>query len=1074
MTLHLHTSNRLDILADRLAAVMAGPPASPLAPEIIVVQSRGMQRWLSLRIARSLGICANCVYPFPNAFFADTLRDCLPGQPDTRPFERDVLAWRLMGLLSHEPAASVAAYLQDDAGLKRYQLACRIADTFDQYAVFRPDMLAAWEKGKLCYENDSEELWQAELWQSLGAQNRGMHRGRLLADFLAAIEKEGACRGRLPERVAIFGIAALPPYHLQFFDALARSRDVHLFLLNPCREYWGAIMTEKQAGRAARRANDRTEELHMERGNSLLASMGGYGREFYDQLLALDAADHDAFEQGGEDSLLACIQSDILNLRDRGADGEEKTAIARGDRSLQIHSCHSPMREAEVLYSSLLRLFEEDPGLAPHDILVMTPDLETCGPFVQAVFSSPEDELKRVPVSLADRSFLHAYPLYEAVLHLLSLGQSRFGAPQVMQVLEAPSVQRRLGLSEGDLDLIKRWIIETRIRWGRDATSRSQDDLPAFGENTWEAGLDRLLLGYAMPAGGKLFAGILPYDAMEGGSAQVLGRFAEFLEALFDLAGRLRGDKTLSQWAGLLQQMLDRFFAPEDDDETYTIRNIQEACAGLGRAAELSGFDAGVPLEVVREHLEKAFSQKATSAGFLTGAVTVCAMLPMRSIPFKVICLLGMNDGLFPRVARPPAFDLIARYPRPCDRSAKKDDRYLFLETIISARSLLYISYTGQNVADNSVLPPSTVVSELMDYIDQGFILPEGQHLVTKHRLQPFSPAYFRGGDLFSYSLRDYHCAKSIAAGAAAETLPFIGQALSEPEESFRTVTLDSLAQFLVNPAQYLLQKRLDIFFEKGDDLLDDREPFSLDGLERYGLEKDLLEHVLTGSDPEELYPVARASGILPHDMVGRQLFEDTRSAVERFAEQASPYISKAGAEAVPIALDFGPFRITGTLEGVCEGKQVLYRHARATAKDFMHAWIYHLALCANGAGHETLLFSLDKDRKPESWRFGEIESPGTMLQQLLELYWQGLQRPLPLFPKASLAFAEKPLKESGDERKALWAGQDAFEGNNFNAGDAGDPYIRCCFRDGEFDEQEFIALARSVYAPMIEHRSKL
>ena len=1085
MTLNLHTSNRLDILAGQLARIMAVPLASPLTPEVIVVQSRGMQRWLSLRLARSLGICANGAFPFPNAFFTQTVQASLPDLPDTEAFEREALAWRIMGLLPGIDMPSPRSYLQGDTGLKLYQLSCRMADLFDQYAIYRPEMLAAWENGKLCYENDGEETWQAQLWLGLVGQNLGAHRGRLLDDFLAAFKKDPALSRHIPERISVFGIAVLPPYHIRFFEALAEHCQVHLFLLNPCREYWGDIVTEKQASRLARRRGRPEampdEVLHLSRGNSLLAGLGAYGREFYELLLESPCQEHELFAEETGTSLLACIKDDILNLRDRGAAGDLKTTLAAADRSLQIHSCHSPMREVEVLHDTLLGLFEGAPDLAPHDILVMTPDLETYGPFVQAVFGAPESEALRIPFSMADRSFLHAYPLYEAVLHLLSLSQSRFGAPQVLQVLESRAVQQRFGLSEGDLELVRLWITKTRIRWGKDAASRSQDGLPACGENTWEAGLERLLLGYAMPGDeGALFEGVLPYGPMEGGAAQALGRFAQFMSVLFTLSDRLRGDKNLTGWSRLLQDMLADFFDPDSEDETHTLDTARQACAGLGRMQEISGFDRELSLEVVAEHLEKAFSQQVTGAGFLTGAVTVCAMLPMRSIPFKIICLLGMNDGLFPRVARSPAFDLIARHSRPCDRSVKKDDRYLFLETLLSAQQQLFISYTGQNMSDNSVIPPSTVVSQLLDYLDQGFTCPDPEkplreYMITKHRLQPFSPGYFEGKDLRSYSLRDFHCAQAIRQGADAKMPPFFSGDLPTAEDAFKTLSLDDLCSFLVNPCRFILQKRLGIYFDATEDLIEDREPFALAGLERYTVEQELLERRLAGAGAEQLYPSVRAQGLLPHGMVGELVYDASVGKIDDFIEQIAPYRAHASAEPVALVLQVGEFTLTGALSAMHNRTLVVYRYAKAKPKDFLGAWIYHLALCASGTGDMTLLFALDaRDTQPTGWRFPRIDDAETLLGNLLDLYWQGLHRPLPLFPKASFAFADKLLGKNGDEQKALQAALDAFEGSDFTGGgDADDPYINICFPDSEFDEREFMNLARSVYVTMMEHRVK-
>jgi exodeoxyribonuclease V gamma subunit len=346
--------------------------------------------------------------------------------------------------------------------------------------------------------------------------------------------------------------------------------------------------------------------------------------------------------------------------------------------------------------------------------------------------------------------------------------------------------------------------------------------------------------------------------------------------------------------------------------------------------------------------------------------------------------------------------------------------------------------------------------------------------MITKHRLQPFSPGYFEGKDLRSYSLRDFHCARAIRHGAAAEMPLFFSGDLDAAEDAFRTLTLDDLCRFLVNPCQYILQKRLGIYFDAAEDLIEDREPFALAGLELYTVEQELLERRLAGADTEELYPSVRAQGLLPHGMVGELVYDASVSKIDDFIEKIEPYRAHASAKPVALVLQVGQFTLTGTLSAVHSRTLVVYRYARAKPKDFLRAWIYHLALCASGTGDRLLLFALDaKDAQPTGWQFPRIDDAETLLGSLLDLYWQGLHRPLPLFPKASFAFADKLLGKNGEERKARDAALDAFESSDFTGGDADDPYINICFPDGEFDEQEFMNLARSVYVTMLENRKK-
>ena len=762
--INLYTGNRLEILAEELAKVLSRPLPSPLQPEIILVQSKGMERWVSMELARKSGICANIRFPFPNHFVYALFREAIPDLEEISPYAPEIMTWKVMKALplylKKKGFESLRNYFSEGAAdLKLFQLSQRVADLFDQYLLFRPEMVLGWEKGE-------ESHWQAILWREVGKGIEKKHWAALKISFLEEIKKPGLKLKTLPERISVFGISALPPFHLEILAAISKWIEVNLFLMNPCREYWGDLLTRRETRKVqekARGKRTRPEDLHFDKGNTLLASMGMLGRDFFELISGLETVQQDLFADQEEKSLLSAIQGDILNLRDRSMEGNGKKDLMEADDSIQVHSCHSPMREVEVLQDRLLSLFEADPTLLPKDILIMTPDIATYSPFIQAVFSVPTDDPRFIPFSIADRGVRQESQLAEIFLSLLDFQGSRFGVSKVMAVLESPGVQKRFSLSEEDLGLIHRWVRDTRIRWAVDEADRKKLGLPEFRENTWRAGLERMLLGYAMPVQGeKMFKGVLPYDKIEGGDAQALGHFAAFSESLFALAGELDGARTLMEWEDLLTRVLDDFFLADEDTERDLLF-IRRVLHDLGKKQELSGFDEKLPLGVIKSHLGDCLEKEGFGHGFLTGGLTFCAMLPMRSIPFRVIGLLGMNDDVYPRQARSLGFDLMAKKPKPGDRSRRIDDRYLFLEAILSAREKLHISYVGQSIQDNSLRPPSVLVSELLDTIDEGFKITDKEILepiVIRHHLQAFSPEYFRKkGRLFSYSRENLEAA---------------------------------------------------------------------------------------------------------------------------------------------------------------------------------------------------------------------------------------------------------------------------------------------------------------------------
>jgi len=1081
--IRLYTSNRLEILGRKLAETLQNPLSSPFEPEIIVVQSKGMERWVRLALARNHGVCAHCRFPFPNRFVQETFSRALPEVPQVSSFEPQIMTWRIARLLPsclEKPAfKGLRHYLGDPAdALKRLQLSHRIADTLDQYLIFRPQMVFSWEQGRA-------EHWQAALWRALVSEAGPVHRLAQARTFLQKARAQNALED-LPQRISVFGISALPRFHMEILAALSGFVTVNLFLLNPCQEYWGDILSDHETRKRAPalgQGRQAVEDLHLERGNPLLASMGTLGRDFFDLVNEFPCQEFPCFQDPGRETLLAAIQSDILNLQDRTRPGEKRLPLSPGDTTFQIHACHSPMREMEVLKDRLLHMFEQDPLLEPGDILVMAPDIEAYAPYVQAVFDLPQDDAKRIPFTIADRRLQRESEVVDAFLGFLDLYESRFEAPRVLSLLESPSVRRRFSLTGAELERIHRWVKETGIRWGLNKKHRAQQGLLAFGEHTWESGLERLLLGYALPGRGRrLFKGVLPYDDLEGEEAGLLGRFLEFTHRLFVHIPGLGRPRRLQEWAQALSEILDTFFSPDEDSER-DMEALARALHGLGETEEAAGFHEVLDIRTVRWHLERSLETRGYGLGFIAGGVTFCAMLPMRSIPFKVICLVGMNSNAYPRQSKPLGFDFISLHPRRGDRSRRNDDRYLFLESLLSARDRLYISYVGQSIQDNSPIPPSVLVSELIDYIEQAVSpgpTPVREALVTRHHLQAFHPEYFRGNERFySYSQTNARAARRLVQ-APDPPVPFISRGLSVPDPSWESLDLDDLCRFFANPVRYLLNRRLGIYLRDREVLLEPREPFDLKGLDRYRMGQDLLEKGLSGQPLDPLFPLKRASGDLPHGTVGKSLFERMAQDIGHFAAHTAGYLKAPPLEPLPVDIKACGFRITGKIQPVYPDRLLLYRYGGIKAGDRLRTWIYHVLLNAGAPAaypKTSMLMALDAGSPPEKvWKaleYRPVDHGREILEVLLQAYRKGLSTPLPFFPRSSLKCAELSLRGLSFE-EAVQKSQAQWSGNDYTPGEGKDPYFQLCFSDVDPLGRPFFDLAREVFTPLLEHQNEI
>ncbi|MDX7642106.1 exodeoxyribonuclease V subunit gamma [Aeromonas caviae] len=1107
----LYHSNQLDLLKELLVSrIRQAPLSHPFDREQILVQSPGMAQWLKLELAKAFGIAANIDFPLPASFIWEMFTRVLADVPRQSPYNKGAMSWHLMTilptLLGRPAFAPLAAYLGGSDGaapgqVRLWQLCQKVADLFDQYLVYRPDWIARWEEG----EGLSQELagvsgqdWQPELWRELVARTlalspSGYHRANLYEAFIHELERTRDLPGRLPQRVFVFGISALPPRYVEALLALGSRPEVevHLFVTNPCRYYWGDLLDRKTLARLENKLKPGTDlETLQGPANPLLASMGKLGRDYLHQLMELEVPQIEAFvdiedrDDEGKVTLLRAIQKDVLELAERGA-GEfsldashHKSPVSLDDGTLQIHACHGPMRELEVLHDRLLALFEQDPTLTPKDVVVMMPDVNSYGPYIQAVFGKEGGKGRggargQIPFAISDRAASQESPLLQSFLALLRLPNARFGAGELLAILEVPAVLRRFELDDDEFNVLRRWVQETGIRWGLDDDYPERFALPRLSGNSWLFGLRRMLLGFAM-GDGEPVAGILPYADIEGQQGLILGKLAWFVDSLAEFLPRLQQAQPLAEWHACLLALLERFYLADEDEERQLqlIRSqLTDWQAQLGEAR----FEQAISADLLQDYLGSVLGESRSSQRFLAGQVNFCTLMPMRSIPFRQVCLLGMNDGVYPRTLPPMGFDLMAVASRRGDRSRRDDDRYLFLEALLSAQQGLYISYQGFSAQDNSEKVPSVLLAELIDYVRQGFVLAgdedldddtSGQrlleHLIVAHPLTPYSPAYFYpepGSGLFTYAA-DWLPALSPERGAAN----FQSGDLPLPAEWGREQGLElaELLRFYRQPARYFLNRRLKVWFELEEATIEDSEPFELDGLQHYQLKALLLDAHLTVGKSEARRHRLQLSGLLPQGWFGSLLLEEIDGEMGKLAARLRPWTGDKQAVEIDIALAQG--QLQGWID-TQKGRALVVKPGSFNGKDLLQAWIQHLCLSLSDSPGDTLLFDAKQSLRLPRLAADEARP---RLAALVALWTQGMKRPLPFFPSTAWEWLRGIEKDPAKPEEADKAALARFNGGYMVTGEGQDVYVARCFP--ELDDEvlaQLQGLAREHLTPL-------
>ena len=1094
--LRVYHSNRLDVLEALMEFIVERERLDdPFEPEMILVQSTGMAQWLQMTLSQKFGIAANIDFPLPASFIWDMFVRVLPEIPKESAFNKQSMSWKLMTLLpqllEREDFTLLRHYLTDDSDKRKlFQLSSKAADLFDQYLVYRPDWLAQWETGHLVEGLGEAQAWQAPLWKALVEYTHQLgqprwHRANLYQRFIETLESATTCPPGLPSRVFICGISALPPVYLQALQALGKHIEIHLLFTNPCRYYWGDIKDPAYLAKLLtrqRRHSFEDRELPLFRdsenagqlfnsdgeqdvGNPLLASWGKLGRDYIYLLSDLESSQElDAFVDVMPDNLLHNIQSDILELENRAVAGVNIEEFSRSDNkrpldpldsSITFHVCHSPQREVEVLHDRLLAMLEEDPTLTPRDIIVMVADIDSYSPFIQAVFgSAPAD--RYLPYAISDRRARQSHPVLEAFISLLSLPDSRFVSEDVLALLDVPVLAARFDITEEGLRYLRQWVNESGIRWGIDDDNVRELELPATGQHTWRFGLTRMLLGYAMESAQGEWQSVLPYDESSGLIAELVGHLASLLMQLNIWRRGLAQERPLEEWLSVCRDMLNAFFLPDAETEAAMtlIEQQWQAIIAEGLGAQ---YGDAVPLSLLRDELALRLDQERISQRFLAGPVNICTLMPMRSIPFKVVCLLGMNDGVYPRQLAPLGFDLMSQKPKRGDRSRRDDDRYLFLEALISAQQKLYISYIGRSIQDNSERFPSVLVQELIDYIGQSHYLPGDEalncdesearvkaHLTCHHTRMPFDPQNYQPGNLQSYA-REWLPAASQAGKAHSEfvqPLPF-----TLPE----TVPLETLQRFWAHPVRAFFQMRLQVNFRTEDSEIPDTEPFILEGLSRYQINQQLLNALVEQDDAERLFRRFRAAGDLPYGAFGEIFWETQCQEMQQLAYRV--IACRQPGQSMEIDLACNGVQITGWLPQVQPDGLLRWRPSLLSVAQGMQLWLEHLVYCASGGNGESRLFL----RKDGEWRFPPLAAEQALhyLSQLIEGYREGMSAPLLVLPESGGAWLktcydaqnDAMLDDDSTLQKARTKFLQAYEGNMMVRGEGDDIWYQRLWR---------------------------
>lgn len=922
----VYRASRIEaLLAPLFELLAAAPPAHLLAPHELIAAHPGMRHWLGRELARqagATGIAANLRIELPSTWLDALARERLGAEAVAlRPYRREFLRWRIHERLAAPDDAALAAWLDSvpaTRAQRRFQLADHLARLYSQYLVYRPDWLDAWARGR---NEVPEAAALAELWRQLRREIGVPHRGERIIQLIAALER-GA--GPAQEPLHVFGIAHLAPAELAVLRAVARHRLVVLYVPDPCREHWDGLGSERAALRelvARDPLGADSEAAFLEQGHPLLGAWGRMGQHF---VLALDEVGAVFDTRHHEDSTVVQPISRLQGVQEsiRRFDASligEWADSPRADASLRVHACHTRLRELEVLRDALLQARSDDPTLQPADIAVLMPDIHAYLPLLPAVFGTPGSNEGPLPYHCADVALRHAHPLFEAFRRLLELPHSRLTAPELADFLALAPIAARLGLQPGDQAVVERWLEASRAAWALDGEFRARFAVPPIEEHTHGWAVDRLLAGYvlgAQPLADAVVelpdaARLAPLEGVHGTQAPLLGALDRLLVELREACRDALSPRRASEWSARLEARIDRLLRVEADDAAGldALARVRDIVRAIALEPADAGLDPELEFAVVREVLLAQLDGVPARQPFLFGGVTFCGMVPQRAIPFRMIAVLGLDDGAFPRAPRAGSLDAMRQHPRLGDRDVRSDDRYLFLETVMAARWRLHLSWIGEGVRDGKPRNPAAPLAELMAALDAGRTGADDsagqpasrqQPWLVRHPLQPFDARYFDGADPALYSYRHVWAALQGAATAAAPVPAFVagadaaGTAADATPDAPAVISLGMLLAYYRDPARTLLEDVLGLRLDAlREDRLRESEPLAAatEALDRVAA-RVFVEQLARGeyAAPTLAPEWLRLTGLLPPGRAGEEAWRGEADKVAAlFAALADP-----------------------------------------------------------------------------------------------------------------------------------------------------------------------------------------
>lgn len=1047
--IYTHKSNNLDLLADLISDALNGSSSiDPFQSDEIIVPNLDTSSWLKLKIAEKNGFAGNIQFLLPGEWLYNQIREIYPDLPGSLPSDPVPMTWTIFEVLFDKTFRKslkkidhyVNAQAEENSEMALMQISKKIASLYDQYMLYRPELIMKWESGDI---GSGDEEWQAKLWIKLSSKwkdefdsDLSVHKAELYQDIF---DQSDDGRDFSDGRLFLFNPGLIAQPIVDLIKKVGNRQDVFLYLISP--------------------APDIVENNHL-----LFSAWGKEAEAIEAQFEPEKFGISNHFIDRDPKNHLHEIQRSIARR-------QTDFKLVCPDKELNgidIRSCHSKLREVEVLYTYLAQLFEADEHLTPDEILVVSPDISQYTSTVKAIFENHDDLLPNIPFHIAGNSNKNTAFFERSISRLLQIADSRFNANDILDFLILKPIRENLQLSESDVSNIRQWIEDNHVFWGMDKNHREELNQPAVSLQTWNSAIRRIWLGQTMASKkGEIWNNTLLYDGLDSTSDQLIwSRFTHFLNKLEKVRSQAKAKRKIDDWCVLIDDWLSLFFS-EQLLSSETVSGSIKTLQSFKENAQLANPTIEVSYSLIKQELDKKLNEKRSGSAKLNRGVTFSNMVPVRSLPFKVIALIGLNEGVFPRKLNSPDYDLMVQNPIITDRNRRNEDRNLFFESIMAAKERHYCSYIGQDRVDNEQLPPSPIVSDWIEYLSKSSGLEE-ESIVKKESISSFSPNSFKNT---GYESLDAICAKKINLSQDESS----GLTLSElPDDSEGTPRLppSEFVAFFSNPIRDYLRNYFKVRLR---DLDEEKNEFELNHLDKYQMFIQTFGWLLDGYSESDIVTLYQNSGKIPIGWKGDSEIIKLITNADTFIQLIRSHGFTPEFSHETINLDLNHLSISGEVQSFSKEDSLDISFSSMSGKNLLNSWIKHVMILVS-RGELTPLYLLCDPKKgdPKLIRFKPFENPDIELNKLADHYLSGQKSPLWFFPKTVYEYESNLTK--GEDTAADKA-RVAFEGNDsqYSFPENGDLNVSFLMGENPGFKNEFISESlREIVQVMLLHMEEV